>query len=174
MDTGTRSEFRLILAVMAGLLTACTGGTDDLNSYIDKIKVKPGGRIDPLPQIKPYDTFVYEAHDLRSPFVPATPVVVRNQSGSAISPDDTRSREYLEQYPLDSMNMVGTLSLGETVYGLLQTSDGLIHRVVVGSYLGQNDGHITSITDKEINLLEIISDGLGGYIERPAAVALSE
>ena len=104
----------------------------------------------------------------------ATPVVVRNQSGSAISPDDTRSREYLEQYPLDSMNMVGTLALGDTVYGLLQTSDGLVHRVVVGNYLGQNDGHITSITDKEINLLEIISDGLGGYIERPAAVALNE
>ena len=70
--------------------------------------------------------------------------------------------------------MVGTLDLGGIMYGLLQTSDSLVHRVIVGDYIGQNDGQIKTITDNEIELLEIISDGLGGYIERPAAVALSD
>ena len=70
--------------------------------------------------------------------------------------------------------MVGTLYIGETMYGLVQTSDGLIHRVVPGNYLGQNDGRITDISESEITLVEIISDGIGGYIERDAAVGLSD
>ena len=71
------------------------------------------------------------------------------------------------------MSMVGTLNLAGTTYGLVQTSDGLIHRVVPGNYLGQNDGRIVSITDSEIELVEIISDGIGGYVERDAAISLS-
>jgi type IV pilus assembly protein PilP len=70
--------------------------------------------------------------------------------------------------------MVGTLNIDDTLYGLLQTSDGLIHRVVPGNYLGQNDGRITEISESEITLVEIISDGIGGYIERDAAVGLAD
>ena len=70
--------------------------------------------------------------------------------------------------------MVGTLDIGDTTYGLVQTADGLIHRVVPGNYLGQNDGRITGITESEINVTEIISDGIGGYIERDAAIGLSD
>jgi type IV pilus assembly protein PilP len=70
--------------------------------------------------------------------------------------------------------MVGTLYIGETMYGLVQTSDGLIHRVVPGNYLGQNDGRISNIDESEIELVEIISDGIGGYIERDAAISLSD
>ncbi|MCZ6500061.1 MAG: pilus assembly protein PilP [Gammaproteobacteria bacterium] len=176
MNTGKRTGFMLMAIAACGLLAGCTGGTDDLTDYVAEVKLRDRkDRIKPLPQIKPYDTFVYEADAERSPFMPDTPsVVVRNASGSAISPDDTRSREFLEQFPLDSMNMVGTLELSGTMYGLLQTSDSLVHRVVIGDYIGQNDGQIKAITDIEIELLEIISDGLGGYIERPAAVALSD
>ncbi|MEE8464060.1 MAG: pilus assembly protein PilP [Gammaproteobacteria bacterium] len=175
MNTGLRTWFMLVVIAAFGLLAGCTGGTADLDAFVKKTLAKPGGRIKPLPQIKPYDTFLYEADDERSPFTPDTPVVlVRNASGSAIGPDPDRSREFLEQFPLDSMNMVGTLELSGTMYGLLQTSNGLVHRVVVGDYIGQNDGQIKIINDVEIELLEIISDGLGGYIERPAAVALSD
>jgi type IV pilus assembly protein PilP len=70
--------------------------------------------------------------------------------------------------------MVGTLYIGDTMFGLVQTSDGLIHRVVPGNYLGQNDGRISTITESEIELVEIISDGIGGYIERDAAISLSD
>jgi type IV pilus assembly protein PilP len=70
--------------------------------------------------------------------------------------------------------MVGTLDMGDTMYGLVQTSDGLIHRVVPGNYLGQNDGRINTIDESEIELVEIISDGIGGYIERDAAISLSD
>ena len=70
--------------------------------------------------------------------------------------------------------MVGTLQLGDINYGLVQTSDGLIHRVIPGNYMGQNDGRITGVTESEILLVEIISDGIGGYIERDAAIGLSD
>ena len=70
--------------------------------------------------------------------------------------------------------MVGTLEFGRGAFGLVQTSDGLVHRVTVGNHLGQNYGRITDISDAEIELVEIIPDGLGGYLERPAAVGLSD
>jgi type IV pilus assembly protein PilP len=85
-----------------------------------------------------------------------------------------RKREYLEGFPLDTFRMVGTLFKDGQLYGLVQTSDKLIHRVVVGNYVGQNDGRIISITESAIQLLEIVPDGLGGYTERAATIGLGE
>ena len=164
----------LVLA-LALSVAACDGDMDDLDSYINEVKARPGGRIDPLPEITPYEVFTYaaDAEGLRSPFVPDTPQATGSAAGGA-RPDPDRSREYLEGFPLDTLSMVGTLNIGETMYGLVQTADGLIHRVVPGNYMGQNDGRITDISESEIALVEIISDGIGGYIERDAAVSLSD
>jgi type IV pilus assembly protein PilP len=85
-----------------------------------------------------------------------------------------RPREYLEQFPLDTLKMVGTLRLRGGNYGLVQTKDGLIHRVLPGNHLGQNDGRVMGVTDAKITLIEIVPDGLGGYLERPAALALAD
>jgi type IV pilus assembly protein PilP len=85
-----------------------------------------------------------------------------------------RPREFLEQFPLDTMRMVGTLQLHGRNYGLVQGKDGLVHRVLPGNFMGQNDGRIVGITGTKISIIEIIPDGLGGYIERPAALALTE
>ena len=167
-------KYGLLLGLALGL-TACGGDMDDLDQYINEIKARPGGRIDPLPEITPYEVFSYVAdvQGMRSPFVPDTPQATGTAAGGA-RPDPDRSREYLESFPLDTLGMVGTLYIGETMYGLVQTSDGLIHRVVPGNYLGQNDGRITDISESEIMLIEIISDGIGGYIERDAAISLSD
>lgn len=164
----------LIAVVSAGMLAACGGDMDDLDQYINEIKARPGGRIEPLPEITPYEVFTYvaDAQGLRSPFVPDTPQASGSTGGTR--PDLDRSREYLESFPLDSLGMVGTLYIGDTMYGLVQTSDGLIHRVVPGNYMGQNDGRISGISESEITLVEIISDGIGGYIERDAAVGLTD
>jgi type IV pilus assembly protein PilP len=155
-------------------LTACGGNMDDLDEYINEVKAKPGGRIDPLPEITPYTVFMYvaDAEGVRSPFRPDTPQTSTAAGGAR--PDRDRSREYLESFPLDTLNMVGTLNIAGTEYGLVQTADGLIHRVTPGNYMGQNDGRITEISESEIALVEIISDGIGGYIERDAAVSLAD
>ena len=165
----------LPLLVVFGL-AGCGGDMDDLDQYINQIKARPGGRIEPLPEITPYEVFTYVAdrENFRSPFVPDSPQASAGSAAGGTRPDRDRSREFLEQFPLDTLRMVGTLALGETSYGLIQTSDGLIHRVVPGNYLGQNDGRIVSVNDSAIELLEIISDGIGGYLEREAAVGLSD
>ena len=164
----------LSLTVLA--IGGCSGDMDDLDEYINTVKARPGGRIDPLPEITPYEVFTYNADidGLRSPFVPDSPQAATGMADSGTRPDRERSREFLEQFPLDTLRMVGTLTQGETDYGLVQTSDGLIHRVVPGQYMGQNDGRITTIKESEIELIEIISDGIGGYVERDAAVGLAD
>ena len=168
-------KFGTVLILAAVGLTACGGDTDDLDKYINEVKNKPGGTIEALPEITPYEIFAYvaDAQGIRSPFVPDTPQASGGAGGGA-SPDADRSREYLESFPLDTLGMVGTLHIGETMYGLVQTSDGLIHRVVPGNYMGQNDGRITDISESEVALVEIISDGIGGYVERDAAVGLTD
>ena len=92
----------------------------------------------------------------------------------ACDPTSTRPREFLEQFSLDTLRMVGTVKLNGRFYGLVQTHDGLVHRVLPGNHLGQSDGRITSIEEARISLVEIVPDGMGGFIERPAGLALSE
>ena len=175
----SRSAFRVgggwacvLLASFAVGLTACSSADDELTRFIDDTRKEPGGRVDPIPEVKPYETFVYSAADMRSPFIPGG-----SGSGSGapgLRPDSKRNREFLEQFSLDTLKMVGTLKLTGRVYGLVRTKDGLVHRVSVGNYLGQADGKITDITPSKISLVEIVPDGLGGYMERPAGLALSE
>ncbi|MGC1459432.1 MAG: pilus assembly protein PilP [Steroidobacteraceae bacterium] len=159
----------LVVAAAAGL-AACSSGDDDLQNFIDQTNKEAGGRVEPLPEVKPYQTYVYADANLRSPFMPTSP----NAGNPNLRPDAHRNREFLEQYSLDTMKMVGTIQQGGQMYGLVQTKDGLVHRVVVGNYVGQNDGKVTAITTSKIDVREIVPDGLGGYIERPAALALNE
>jgi type IV pilus assembly protein PilP len=174
----SRSAFStrwLAAAVAATALSACGGANDDLREYIDEIKARPGGRIEPLPQIQPAPTFAYEPGTRRSPFVPDAPQRrVSNDPNAVDGPDQNRPREFLEQFSLDTLKMVGTLADRRASFGLVQTADGLVHRVSVGNHMGQNYGRIVAISDSEIQLVEIIADGLGGYLERPAAIALAD
>jgi type IV pilus assembly protein PilP len=176
MLTRTAAFSRLLAAtVLVAALSACGRGTDDLRAYIDEVKARPGGRIDPLPQLQPTANFAYEPASRRSPFVPDTPQRrVSDDPNSVVGPDRDRPREFLEQFPLDTLEMVGTLADRRASFGLVQTADGLVHRVTVGNHMGQNYGRIVAITDSEIQLVEIISDGLGGYLERPAAIGLTD
>ncbi|MEL6948922.1 MAG: pilus assembly protein PilP [Pseudomonadota bacterium] len=173
----TRIRRAALCAVAAATLalTGCGGDMDDLERYVDQIKSRPGKRPDPLPEIKPYETFTYiaDAEGLRSPFEPDTPAAASGGGSGGVRPDSTRSREYLEEFPLDSFDMVGTLTLGGNTFGLLRAQDGLVHRVLPGNYIGQNDGRITTISESEIALTEIVSNGIGGYIERDVAIALA-
>jgi len=149
-------------------LAACSSSDSQLRQFIAQTESEPGGRIKPLPVFAPYQTFVYSDQDLRSPFVPSAPA-----EGAGLRPDPKRHREFLEQFPLDTLRMVGTLDFDGKTYGLVETRGGLVNRVLAGNYIGQNDGKITSITPSRIFIREIVPDGSGGYIERPAALALN-
>jgi type IV pilus assembly protein PilP len=159
----------VVIATAAGL-AGCSGGDDDLQNFITETNKEAGGRVEPLPEVKPYQTYAYVDMNLRSPFMPTSP----NASNPNLRPDSHRNREFLEQYSLDTMKMVGSMQQAGQLFGLVQTKDGLVHRVIVGNYIGQNDGKITGISPSKIDVREIVPDGLGGYIERPAALALND
>lgn len=168
----TRTTSNISAAIAFVFVAACSGQMDELQQKVAEIKSRPGERIEPMPEIKPYEAFVYNDGSMRSPFVPSAPA--RNDMANAVRPDQKRPREFLEQFPLDTMKMVGTLQLQGRNYGLVQGKDGLVHRVLPGNFIGQNDGKIVGIASTKISIIEIVPDGLGGYIERPAALALSE
>jgi type IV pilus assembly protein PilP len=161
-----------LAAALLAALAACSNDMDELRAKVQEIKSRPSKGIEPLPEVRPYETFDYAAADQRSPFEAGPPA--ESSSTTGIRPDANRPREFLEQFSLDTLRMVGTLKLQGRVYGLVQTKDGLVHRVLPGNHLGQNDGRITAIEEAKISLIEIVPDGMGGFIERPAALALSE
>jgi type IV pilus assembly protein PilP len=107
---------------------------------------------------------------MRSPFMPGGS---GGGASASLRPDQRRNREFLEQFSLDTLRMVGTLRLADRTYGLIKTKDGLVHRVLPGNYLGQSDGRVTEISASKISVVEIVADGLGGYMERPASLGLN-
>ena len=165
----TRGLKRTGTALACLVLAACSGGEGSVQRFITRVEHQPGGRVEPLPTVPKYETFTYDDQNMRSPFVPSEPTGI-----GAIRPDSSRPRQYLERFPLDTLKMVGTMRLGNAVYGLVQTKDGIVHRVAIGNYMGQNDGQIIQITPTEIRMVEIVPDGLGGFVKRPAALGLSQ
>jgi type IV pilus assembly protein PilP len=158
------------LCLFASALTACSSKDSELEQFIADTKKEPGGRVEPLPELKPYESYAYESSNKRSPFMPGGSGA---SSADGLRPDSRRNREFLEQFSLDTLRMVGTLRLSERTYGLIKTKDGLVHRVLPGNYLGQADGRVTEISPSKISVVEIVPDGLGGYTERPASLALN-
>jgi type IV pilus assembly protein PilP len=165
------TRIALCAAAMAAL-AGCGNDMDELQAKVEQVKSAPGSGIEPLPEVKPYETYDYAAADQRSPFEAGIPASAN--APNAIRPDSSRPREFLEQFSLDTLRMVGTVRLRGKLFGLLQTQDGLVHRVLPGNHIGQADGRITAVEEGKISLIEIVPDGMGGFIERPAALALSE
>ncbi len=160
-------------------LTACNNSNvKDLQSYVDEVKSQQQSKIEPLPEFAPYETYLYSAVSERDPFSPPNNKRPRNEnaqsSGNGLSPDFNRARETLESEPLDSLRMVGTLEKTGNTFALIRMSDSTIHRVKPGNYAGQNYGKIVQISESTIDVTEIIPDGLGGWMERQASLALSE
>lgn len=155
-----------LLALAAG----CSSRDGDLERFIEQTKQEQPGGVEPLPEVKPYDTFTYTAQALRSPFVPGG----SGETSASVRPDTGRNREFLEQFSLDTLQMTGTLRMQGRNYGLVKTRDGKVYRVLPGNFLGQNEGRITAIEPSRISITEIVPDGLGGFMERAAALSLNE
>ena len=161
----------LVLLLLA--LVGCGRGTADLETSVAEVKSRPGPPLDPLPVMQQFETFEYAAQGLRDPFSLADDERTSG-SGSGPRPDPDRRKEALEAFPLDSLDMVGTLGAPGALTGLIMDPDRVIHRVQLGNYLGQNDGRIMAIHEDRIELVELVSDGSGGWIERDATVALDD
>ena len=83
-------------------------------------------------------------------------------------------REPLESYPLDSLKMVGTIGAGAGMEALIKDPQGVIHPVQLGNYMGQNYGHVSAIAEDHVDLVELVSNGTGGWMERDTTIALGD
>ena len=161
----------LVAIASLALLTGCGSSSHkDLVDWMAEQGKGVRGHLDPVPQIKPYEPFAYNAFDLPDPFKPRK--IEPTKGGSKLAPDLTRRREPLEAYPLESLNMVGTLQQGKSTYALVRTPDRDVYQVTTGNYLGQNFGVILAINESEIRLKELVQDGGGDWTERTGTLQL--
>jgi type IV pilus assembly protein PilP len=165
-----------LIFFLIGLTGCASPQLDDLQRFVEEKKSESPGRIEPIPEIKQIETFLYEERGRRDPFMPMEQQASQdiNLVENGIKPDRDRAREELESFALDTLRMVGILEQSGVIWGLVKTKEGTIHRVKTGNYMGQNYGRIMDISEEKIELREIIQDGLGGYSERQASLSLTE
>ncbi|MCK8665052.1 pilus assembly protein PilP [Pseudomonas azerbaijanoccidens] len=165
-----------MLVLLLGL-AGCGGGEDfgDLDAYMNEMRLRAPGKIEPTPTFRSYPTFTYNAANLRSPFSRQVRVDLAGQKHGSrnVKPDPSRVKQYLEGFNIEQFEMVGTMSNAAGSFALLRGAGG-VHRLKVGDYLGRNDGRIVAISSDQVDVVEIVPDGEGAWLERPRTIPLKE
>ncbi len=169
-----------LLVVITAFLSACAGGgNQDLRQWVGEVKARPATGIEPLPEIRPYEAFIYSAEHLRSPFQSARPEAIGElgsleNCASKVRPDPNRVREELEDFALQSLSMVGSMNQNGVSWGLIKQDSGSIHRVQLGNHLGLNNGQIVDISEQNLQLMEIVPNGQGCWEARPMTLEVDQ
>jgi len=167
-----RSTYLWITLVLSVglLLSGCSDKPlKSAEEFVEAVKEQPVQKVEPLPEIQKVQSVKYTSQNLRSPFTKEQQII-----SSGITPDMNRPKEELEQFPLDSLQMVGTLSQGNRTWALISMPNKSVYRVTVGSHIGQNYGRITDVQQNKIEIVETVPDGLGGWKERNASLSLTK
>lgn len=161
----------LVLAGCARDISSTPGDAPNLEKWVAEVKARPAPPLDPLPVMQQFETFDYAAQGLRDPFSRA---FTDDGNGNGPRPDAARRKQPLEAFPLDSLDMVGTLGKGAGLVALVMAPDKVTYRLRPGDYMGQSDGRVTAVYEDRIELVELVPDGAGGWLERPATLALDD
>ncbi len=175
---------RLYACILLTVLPALTGciqndPLEDLRGFVSEIDARPSGSIPPPPEYASFEVVSYTASDKRSPFEAPRPLEVESEQvaspKSNVRPDPNRVPEYLESFRVESLEMVGILKKedSEVLWALIKDGNGEVHRVKEGNYLGRNYGRIISISETQVELIEIVPSGQNNWVERPRAIVLS-
>ncbi|MBI5006517.1 MAG: pilus assembly protein PilP [Nitrosomonadales bacterium] len=169
------ASYSLILAVTV-LLTACGGEEfQDLRDFVKNAGAEMRGKVEPPPDIKPYEPFTYENDTaLPDPFRPRKPDARNPSRAGSNQPNLDRPKEELEDFPLESLKMVGYLFQKNVGHAVVRSSEGKIYRVKAGNYIGQNFGQIISVTETEVKIKEMVQDSAGDWSERESTLLLVE
>ena len=168
----------LIVLTGVTLLAACGGEEQgELKQELAAMTKDLRGRVDPLPQVRSYEPVPYKGESMLDPFVPGRIVVTQaagsGGGGGGVQPDLNRPKEPLEAFPLEQLQMVGTLAQNKDMYALVRAGNNLF-RVKKGNYMGPNFGVITAIDEGQINLKEVVQDSGGDWVERSTTVQMQE
>jgi type IV pilus assembly protein PilP len=167
-------------AAAALVLLAACGGEEfgDLKAELTERSKDFRGRVEPLPQVRPYEPVPYTAEGVVDPFRPDRIDVAGGSRGprvetSKMAPDLNRPKEPLEAFPLESLQMLGTITQNRDTFALVKAGPNL-YRIKKGNYMGLNFGVVTGIDEIQINLKELVQDGQGEWVERATALQLVE
>jgi type IV pilus assembly protein PilP len=161
-----------IFAVVA--ISGCVNNDmSDLQAYVQKTKATYKGEVKALPEFKHQPSYEYSARGIRDPFKPVVDIEVAAGMYRGPRPDESRPREPLEEFSLDSLRMVGSLEQDGNQWVLIKDPDGLLHRVAEGHYMGRNNGRVIAMSEEIVSLTELIPNNKG-WIPRDASIALSE
>lgn len=158
-----------VLVLVVALAGCGEGAYQDLDQFVKQSGQGLRGKVEPLPEVKPYEGFVYEAFDQPDPFKPRAPKFV-----DVARPDPNRRREALEEYTIEDLKMVGTLQHKGTTFALIRSPDNNLAQVKTGDFMGQNYGRVTAISEAELKLREMVQEASGKWVEREASLQLSE
>lgn len=167
---------RALLLALVALLAACGEEQSELKQQLKDLTKDLRGKVEPLPQVKPYEPVPYKSEGEVDPFRPERINVAQAggaPSGGGRKPNLDRPKEPLEAFPLESILMVGTLTQKKEHFALVKAGTNLF-RVRKGNYMGQNFGVITSIEDNQIALKELVQDSGGDWTERTSSLQLQE
>lgn len=166
----------LFLIALSASMAGCGGDQhDDLRKFVSEAGQGMRGKVDPLPEVKPYEPFPYAAFDLPEPFKPRKLKASNNVGrGTGFQPDLNRRKEPLESYELEKLKMVGSLQQNNVTYALIKAPDNSLHRVKIGNHMGVNFGKITSVSETDVLLTEVIEDSAGEWSEKQSSVTLVE
>lgn len=146
----------------------------DIKDFVNEVRSRPAGKINPLPDFTEYESFSYSASGIRSPFqLRLNAKVEVASSESDVVPDFERVKEPLESFALSELKMVGTMTKpnGE-LWALIENFQNSVFAIKRGQHLGKNFGKITDISTSKVSILEIVPDGPGRWIERPQTMIL--
>lgn len=167
----------LALVCLVSILAGCSSGQkrfSDLEEFMREVQERPQRPPDPLPEFKPYEPFAYSAAGNRSPFEPPVEQRRRPEGMPEVQPDQNRVKQYLEQFSLNDLRMVGTLERDTEAFALIQDGSGGVHRVSAGDFMGPNHGEIRAVAEFGIELEEIVPDGVGGWVLRSRTIPLQQ
>ena len=168
---------KILVLMTLILLSGCYDDTSDLNTHMQQVKATTTSRIDPMPEVHPFNHYDYSAFDLRSPFSLPKPEAIQQkiqQMSGCISPDPRRRKQPLEKFALGDLTMRGTMGDDGVLWALMEASDFTLHRVSIGSYLGLFDGRITEVSAKSVKLVELAPDGAGCWVERETVIKIAQ
>jgi len=160
---------------LALILSGCGASqpAEDVDAFLARVAAMPAPKLVPVPEPAPYEPFAYSAFRLRSPFVPARGTVpLGGQERPPSAPDASRSRTYLERFPLSELRYLGQWESGAGRDALVRDGAGRVHRVPLGAYLGPDHGQVVEVGPRALRLRELIPDGLGGWQYREASLGL--